>query len=105
MDKVLAEFRDELKRNAQETFLLGNSLKKTNENVKRLEEMDNSNAGGGNKWADIVIKQVKVEMGNVKTQLESVRKSLTETKQHSEEEKEKELQMNNIIIHRSKLGE
>ena len=101
VDKVLAELRDELKRNAQETVILGNSLTKTKENIKKLEEIDNSNEGGGTKWADIVSKQVKVEMGNVKTQLESVKKSLTETKQHAEEEKEKELRRNNIIIHRS----
>lgn len=101
MDKTLVEFRGELMRNAQEIGRLNVALAELGEGVKKQAEEDKDITVQETKWSDMVQKQVKAEIGNVNSQLDHVKKSLTETKEHADEEKEKEMRKNNIIIHRA----
>jgi hypothetical protein len=101
IDKVLVDFKGELAKNSQEIGQLNVELAELREGFKQQGEGVKDTATQETKWADIVNKQVKAEIGNVNNRLESVHKSLMETKEHAEEEKEKEMRRNNIIIYRA----
>lgn len=99
LDKALSGFGDELAKKSQEITRIEEKLEEV---MKRQQEERKSTEVQEDKWSDIVNKHVQKEMGSVSKELETVKKTLTETREHAAEEKQKEVRRNNIIIYRAK---
>lgn len=98
-DKVKEEFGKYKQDFQQEIKTIKDTI---NEMAAQIEQQKEDNSGEAKEslWSTIVSKQVEKKMETVTGEMFEVHKTIVETKQQIEEEREREKRKNNIIIYR-----